>query len=1526
MNVNKGNIKDGNIYRRFMSVVLLMVITLIGVFIGFGNNATVEAKTVLNRVSEGRVHTTYNVNIGETYKYGYLLYDGSKGGYLPDIKNLSKYGYSNLGWDIDTPTRSYFSDGPQGREFSHTVYPSKTKFLTKDGREYLRITGTAVAPQYFHMTEDNHRVAILTRENGNNGTIKLWEATLLDQTSSASFDYGFGNVYGVSDTRAYYNTVLQNGGSATKLTVRVSNDPYPASVRKAWGTKHANYYDAAYAPRFNSKGLHTDQVANLSGLGVIGHDLYNDYTIGEEGTTYILEYTGYVVDIPLDALITNKSANNSTYDFRILMTQTTPSDNVGGQKVDARVYGQSLQVPGFSGKSATTFDTQRGYTGTVNFKPSDIGKIEFTPDYNTMRALKHTSNFSLSHDYDGVDTSDSFSASKASPRFMGTLYKFGTGTWDEIRKDTNPEFVEDFSNGRGSLWVGWNMPSFSNNRRAYTTAGNAYRTMPPAKMTYTRNDTQEKPVIVRHRLIGSQDTRFTNPGEIFKTDIARVKSGGSYTVKPLTQTQLNGFSSTLRYTGSARIPADATKPATKLSTTGTTYTSTQLSSSTLGGKEALYVDVYYTGTLPTDTPPNATEDNELVYNIYHREKGTNKSLATTTSSRLGVGDSVQVSPIKPEGYKYAGNFTVDGASKTGSTYRIAHTSPTSKKVNIVFYYEKADMDYTVEYLEKGTNKKVASNTSGKVKYGSSYVAKPKSIYGYKPSGQYSANGKMGSGSSYTIQYDEDTAKFKLVFYYEKRQMNYTIEYRNIDTNNKIATNDGGKMTVGQSVVTKYKNIAGYTPSNRFAVNNGSKQSGTTYTIKYSDATGITITYYYKWNEPALTTKRTERDTDATAIPIDLYANTGIVTKRDSAGNVIGTTLDTNTSAILNPSGAPLGIALDTIKLTYKDASGKVLYETTKNTDGFISNNEFLNNYTIDSRIGSSSVASGKSSAGLNPVSPIGGAGYHYHMSTSIFKSSEAVEKAGLGLSNAKIGSESDDYLGRWVTTDNTTNLKVNNLNQWTPNGLLSLGASYTGDINKVDKVDVSYKVKTFNRMKHNYTPKVGGDGLEYYEYRNSEFLSGNYRYDASGNRVSDKVVSNVSTTLSFTLNASSLKTDKYVDADGFKAGSGKVNTVQTPVALEALLTFGVTPSGYKLETVGASGAQSVVTPKVASTYSEKPVESLKSITSYEEFAYAPYHKDDSLLTQQAVPVGGVYSYVNPYNSSLLPAVGGATNSVVMKSGYTLSEIVANAKNVKYGAVNDTDIDYNKNKGTGFYSSEKDNFSTYALGTVSTSDRTAMNSALTSANKIGTRFLSPVGATYNSTKTPFSASLLKYKQGFTVDTSDNEFRLDGRVAVGADTGFPIYKSASSTGGLSGFYDYGKAYKDAYKEEFGVEPSGTDKPMTTYDGSLYLVPLERTTNTLSSKYYTRLYVDGIGVSQMNFVDDNTLKAENYLYGRGDNTIYSGEREQVQYDGNFTEDQTIGQNATPSDTTHTNGVRTNNNSVLNKEVITDFKNSTE
>src|SRR5699024_5532092 len=145
------------------------------------------------------------------------LYDGSKGGYLPDIKNLSKYGYSNLGWDIDTPTRSYFPDGPQGREFSHTVYPSKTKFITKDGREYLRITGTAVAPQYFHMTEDNHRVAILTRENGNNGTIKLWEATLLDQTSSASFDYGFGYVYGISDTRAYYNTVLQNGGRATKL-------------------------------------------------------------------------------------------------------------------------------------------------------------------------------------------------------------------------------------------------------------------------------------------------------------------------------------------------------------------------------------------------------------------------------------------------------------------------------------------------------------------------------------------------------------------------------------------------------------------------------------------------------------------------------------------------------------------------------------------------------------------------------------------------------------------------------------------------------------------------------------------------------------------------------------------------------------------------------------------------------------------------------------------------------------------------------------------------------------------------------------------------------------------------------------------------------------------------------------------------------------------------------------------------------------------------------------------------------------
>src|SRR5699024_2274353 len=304
-------------------IFVLLLVMVFGFLTLATPEHTVEAYT-LNSIKGGSRKT--NPNLGGAKNYEYLLNGSTSKGFLPDVKNLGKYGYSNKGWNIKSPSRNELSGlGNGGKEFGHSVFPSGTYYHTKDGVNYLRITGNAALTTYFHHSDKNHEVAILTREDGKNNTIKVWKADLYDLTSSASFDYGYGIVDGKTDWRA--GVPQPNHGI---LPVHVTNDPYPRVASKAAGKGSSKYFDSGYKSLFGHAPFNEDQVAKLCGLGVVGSQ-----TKGAAGCLYIYDYTGFVVDIPLNLLVGDSSTAHK-YDFNIIYTMTTPNGH------QARVLGQEL--------------------------------------------------------------------------------------------------------------------------------------------------------------------------------------------------------------------------------------------------------------------------------------------------------------------------------------------------------------------------------------------------------------------------------------------------------------------------------------------------------------------------------------------------------------------------------------------------------------------------------------------------------------------------------------------------------------------------------------------------------------------------------------------------------------------------------------------------------------------------------------------------------------------------------------------------------------------------------------------------------------------------------------------------------------------------------------------------------------------------------------------------------------------------------------------------------------------------------
>ena len=139
------------------------------------------------------------------------------------------------------------------------------------------------------------------------------------------------------------------------------------------------------------------------------------------------------------------------------------------------------------------------------------------------------------------------------------------------------------------------------------------------------------------------------------------------------------------------------------------------------------------------------------YTVNYLEKDSNKVLHPAKYASADFGTSVTENAVVIEGY------TLDGADKQ------AITIDTENNV-INFYYTVNSYDYTVNYLEKGTNKVLAESKSAEVAYGTNVTEDAVVIEGYT----------LDGADKQIIKIDKDN--LVITFYYTVNSFDYTVNH------------------------------------------------------------------------------------------------------------------------------------------------------------------------------------------------------------------------------------------------------------------------------------------------------------------------------------------------------------------------------------------------------------------------------------------------------------------------------------------------------------------------------------------------------------------------------------------------------------------------------------------------------------------------------------------------------------------------------------------------------------------------------
>ena len=238
----------------------------------------------------------------------------------------------------------------------------------------------------------------------------------------------------------------------------------------------------------------------------------------------------------------------------------------------------------------------------------------------------------------------------------------------------------------------------------------------------------------------------------------------------------------------------------------------------IGGKDTV-INVYY-------------RPNSYSYRVEHYYDGEiDKSKTDTIHALYGSEVDKNTLTLKPKnGYEF---------EKTENCPLTIGTDE-SKNVIKVYYKKKADLSYTVKYLEKGTNKKLHNEkTVENQTFGAEITSASEKIdidgYNYD---SVEPEEKLTIGTGENV----------ITFYYTKRtDLSYTVKYLEKDTDKvlheeKLVEN----QTFGNSVTEKAVAIDGYTPEKKEeTITIGTEKNEITF--YYTKRTDLSYTVNYYWN-------------------------------------------------------------------------------------------------------------------------------------------------------------------------------------------------------------------------------------------------------------------------------------------------------------------------------------------------------------------------------------------------------------------------------------------------------------------------------------------------------------------------------------------------------------------------------------------------------------------------------------------------------------------------------------------------------
>ncbi|WP_339318730.1 MucBP domain-containing protein [Paenibacillus sp. FSL R10-2734] len=210
--------------------------------------------------------------------------------------------------------------------------------------------------------------------------------------------------------------------------------------------------------------------------------------------------------------------------------------------------------------------------------------------------------------------------------------------------------------------------------------------------------------------------------------------------------------------------------------------------------------------------------------VKYLEKGTNKELKPATVAARITAETIKLDAAKIAGYQ------TDRAT-------IAYTFSSNATQEVIFYYTPAKEQVMVKYLEKGTNRELASATGKKGNTGEKIMLQAASIPGYLVDEAVKTH-------TFTTN-----AKQEVIFYYTADKQKVTVKYVDKVTGRELAPETSEKGTTAEKIKLEGKIIAGYLVD----------QAVKTHTFT-ADAKQEVV-FYYTADKQKLTVKYLEKGTN-----------------------------------------------------------------------------------------------------------------------------------------------------------------------------------------------------------------------------------------------------------------------------------------------------------------------------------------------------------------------------------------------------------------------------------------------------------------------------------------------------------------------------------------------------------------------------------------------------------------------------------------------------------------------------------------